>query len=146
VKLDAKDRQLIALLQQNARTPVSDLARAVHLARSTVQQRILRLEQAGIIEGYRVQLNPELLPRPLLRSRVTVCARAPLLNTLVNALADMPEVVCCETVSGQLDLCLEVATDSPEQLDRVVEAIGALPGVERTESHIVLRQFFNRSL
>lgn len=145
VTLDSKDRQLIALLQENARTPVAELARAVHLARSTVQERLYKLEQTGVIEGYGVRLNPELIPRPDIRCHVAVCVRSPMLNAVVTALSAMPEVLCCETVSGQLDLVLSVATNTTEQLDTVVEKVGALPGVERTESSIVLRQFFNRN-
>jgi len=146
VKLDAKDHKLIAILQGNARTSIADLARTVHLARSTVQERLVKLEQAGVIEGYTVCLNRDLLPRRAIRSRVAVCVQSPRLSAVVRQLADMAEVICCETVSGQLDLMLEVATDTTEQLDEVVEAIGALPGVERTESNIVLKQFFQRSL
>lgn len=146
MKLDSRDRKLIAMLERNARTPVAEIARALHLARSTVQERIARLEQSGVIEGYTVALNTELLPRKAIRSRVAVSVQSPRLNAVVRQLADMPEVTCCETVSGQLDLMLEVETDTTEQLDAVVEAIGALPGVERTESNIVLRQFFSRSL
>ena len=58
--LDATDRALIALLKENARTPVADLARKVGLSRTTVQSRLERLERSGVIARYTVVLADEL--------------------------------------------------------------------------------------
>lgn len=143
--LDAKDKQLLALLQLNARTSAADLARQIHLARSTVQERIKRLEHAGVIEGYSVNLNVDRLAKEGIQSRVALSLKSPYFNSVIKALERMPEVQCCETVSGQFDLMLEVESKSPDQLDQIVEKIGALTGVERTESSIILRRFFKRS-
>ncbi len=144
--LDAKDKQILALLQLNARTSVADLARHVHLARSTVQERIKRLEESGIIEGYSLTLNASLLEKTGIQSRVALSVKAPYFNSVIKALELMPEVQCCETVSGRFDLMLEVQSQSPDQLDQIVESIGALTGVERTESSIIMRRFFKRTL
>lgn len=146
MKLDDKDKKLIALLQLNARTPVSELAKSVHLARSTVQERLKRLEHTGVIEGYTLCLNAELLPQQGIRSRVALTVRAPMQSAVIRELELISDVLCCETVSGAADLLLEVTSQTPDQLDRLVEKLGTLPGVERTESSIVLRQFFKRVL
>lgn len=144
--LDAKDKQLLALLQLNARSSVAELARQVHLARSTVQERIKRLEQSGVIQGYSVNLNAENLAQKGIQSRVALTVKSPYFNKVIHALQLMGEVQSCETVSGQYDLMLKVHSDTPDQLDQIVERIGALTGVERTESSIILRQFFKRSI
>jgi DNA-binding Lrp family transcriptional regulator len=144
--LDAKDKQLLALLQLNARTSVADLARQIHLARSTVQERIKRLELAGVIVGYSVNLNEDRLAKEGIQSRVALSLKSSYFTSVIKALELMPEVQCCETVSGQFDLMLEVDTQSPDQLDQIVERIGTLTGVERTESSIILRRFFKRSI
>ena len=144
--LDAKDKQILALLQLNARTSVADIARQVHLARSTVQERIKRLEQTRIIEGYSLKLNAELLATSGIKSRVALSVKASHFNNVIRALELMPEVQSCETVSGQFDLMLKAQTESPDKHDQLVERIGELNGVERTESSIILRQFFKRSL
>jgi len=143
---DAKDKQILALLQLNARLSTADIARQVHLARSTVQERIKRMEQAGLIQGYAVKLNADLLPKNAIQSRVALSVKASHFNTVIRALELMPEVLSCETVSGQFDLMLKAQTASPDKHDQLVERIGELNGVERTESSIILREFFKRSI
>ncbi|WP_271272641.1 Lrp/AsnC family transcriptional regulator [Aliamphritea hakodatensis] len=146
LKLDSKDQHILALLQQNARLPTAEIARAVNLARSTVQERIRRLEERGMIEGYSVRLNVQLLPRPQFFSRVSVSVLAPCQAAVIGSLERIPQVYCCETVSGSVDLMLEVRAHDAAELDAVIEKISALKGVERTESGIVLREFFRRDL
>jgi DNA-binding Lrp family transcriptional regulator len=143
---DAKDKQILALLQLNARLSTADIARQVHLARSTVQERIKRMEQAGLIQGYAVKLNADLLPKSAIQSRVALSVKASHFNNVIRALELMPEVLSCETVSGQFDLMLKAQTASPDKHDQLVERIGELNGVERTESSIILREFFKRSI
>ncbi|KJZ09767.1 hypothetical protein TW85_20985 [Marinomonas sp. S3726] len=143
---DAKDKQILALLQLNARLSTADIARQVHLARSTVQERIKRMEQAGLIQGYAVKLNADLLPKNAIQSRVALSVKASHFNNVIRALELMPEVLSCETVSGQFDLMLKAQTASPDKHDQLVERIGELNGVERTESSIILREFFKRSI
>ncbi|KZM42582.1 hypothetical protein OA92_11815 [Marinomonas sp. SBI22] len=143
---DAKDKQILALLQLDARLSTADIARQVHLARSTVQERIKRMEQAGLIQGYAVKLNADLLPKSAIQSRVALSVKASHFNNVIRALELMPEVLSCETVSGQFDLMLKAQTASPDKHDQLVERIGELNGVERTESSIILREFFKRSI
>lgn len=144
VKLDDKDKQLIALLQLDARTPVAKLARSVHLARSTVQERIKRLEDSGAIEGYRAILGAKVKQQPNIRARVAIKARAPEQNNLIKILCEMPTVITCESISGHWDLLLEIHTESTDQLEDFVDTISQQKGVEETESTIILKQFFTR--
>ncbi|WP_261843288.1 Lrp/AsnC family transcriptional regulator [Aliamphritea ceti] len=146
MNLDTKDQHILALLQQNARMPTAEIARAVNLARSTVQERIRRLEEKGVIEGYGVRLNAQLLPRPQFFSRVSVSVLAPFQAAVIGILESIPQVYCCETVSGSIDLMLEIRAHDSAELDAVIEKISALKGVERTESGIILREFFRRAL
>ena len=65
-------------------------------------------------------------------------------NTIIKKLSTFAEVTCCESVSGQSDLFLEIQTNTTDQLEDVIDKIGQLKGVEHTESSIVLKRFFNR--
>ena len=141
---DKKDQQILNLLQRNARMPVAEIARAVDLARSTVQERIRRLEDRGVITAYELRLNDELLGKPKYFSRVAVTVKAPHQAAVIRLLETIPQVRACETVSGVFDMMLEIRADDAVELDGVIEKISALTGVERTESSIVLREFFRR--
>ncbi len=144
MKLDAKDKQIIALLKLNARTSTTELARQVALARSTVQERIKRLESKQVIQGYSVNINKDIIEQAKIRARVSITARSPAQNTIIKKLSTFAEVTCCESVSGQSDLFLEIQTNTTDQLEDVIDKIGQLKGVEHTESSIVLKRFFNR--
>ncbi|MGB1239229.1 MAG: Lrp/AsnC family transcriptional regulator [Pseudomonadales bacterium] len=140
MKLDDKDKRLLALLQRDARTSTAQLAREVHLARSSVQARIARLEQRGVITGYHAALDQALLPSAV-RARVAVTASGAEQGELIAQLCELPCVNCCESVSGESDILLEICTASTEALEQVVDHINRLPGVERTQSSIVLKRY-----
>lgn len=144
IKIDDKDKLLIALLQKDARAPVAELARHVHLARSSVQARLKRLEQNGVIQGYHLSLNLERLEQPSIDAHIAITAKAMAQQKLIHTLASFSQVTCCESVSGPSDLSLRVATRSTAELDELLERINQLPGVEHTESNIILKRFFKR--
>ena len=140
---DELDRRIINLLQVNARAPVSELAGKLGIARSTVHERIKKLEQRGVIRGYTVQLN-EGLPGNEAQALVMLSVRQQNNRQLVERLATYPEIKICLAVSGQYDLFLEVATPLLEDLDSLLDEIADIPGVERSHSVIVLAKKFDR--
>lgn len=144
--MDSKDQKILSLLAENARIPASEIARAVHLARTTVNERIKRLEQKGIIQGYNVRLDNTQLQRPALLSRVAITVKAPQQQAVLRQLESFSQVYACETISGSFDIMLEVRTQDTAELDWVIEKVSALNGVESTESAIVLREFFRRKV
>lgn len=144
--MDSKDQKILSLLAENARIPASEIARAVHLARTTVNERIKRLEQKGIIQGYNVRLDNTQLQRPALLSRVAITVKAPQQQAVLRQLESFSQVYACETISGSFDIMLEVRTQDTAELDWVIEKVSALNGVESTESAIVLREFFRREV
>lgn len=140
--LDDTDRKLIALLQDNARLSAVALAKAVGLSRSTVQERLQRLESAGVIEQYTVRLGSGGDPLQawlLLRySDGFTC------DDVMPALAALPQVQQAYSVAGEIDLMVLVRTDSPRQLADLREAVALLKGVEDVTTLAVLRTTLHR--
>lgn len=137
VSLDDTDRALLALLRENARLPAADLARRLGVARTTVQSRLQRLERSGAIAGYTVVV-PDEAEAALVRAHVTVIAGPKQGAGITAALRRIPEVRTLLSVSGPYDLIAVVAASSIGELDALIDRIGALEGVERTTSAIVL--------
>lgn len=135
--MDDTDRQLIDLLTLNARTSTAALGRALGLSRSTVQDRLARLERTGAIAGYTVRLGDS-APRRGVSALVMMTVNAKLADRVVHALRKMPELTRLHSISGQYDLCATVGADSHDAMDAALDAIGRLPGVEKTMSSIVL--------
>ena len=135
--LDETDSRLLALLRENARAPSAELARKLGLSRTTVQNRLARLERSRAIAGYTVTVPPE-VESALVRAHVMITL-APRQNAAIEAeLRRIAQVRVLHSVSGPFDLLAIVAAESIGELDALIDRIGTLDGVERTTSAIVL--------
>ncbi|MGM0766787.1 MAG: Lrp/AsnC family transcriptional regulator [Pseudomonadota bacterium] len=141
--LRKQDQKLLLLLRQNARTSVSDLARALHLSRSTVQNRLARLESDGVIKGYSVQLGESFAANQV-EAHVSIKVVQKLTSRTNAALDNISQVAQLFSVSGEYDLIAIVQAQSLEELSSVLDEIGNLEGVERTNSAVVLETRFRR--
>jgi DNA-binding Lrp family transcriptional regulator len=137
VELDPIDRDLLALLRENARAPTAELARRLGLSRTTVQSRIDRLQQRRVLLGYTVVV-PDELEAALVRAHVLITVAPRKAGVIESSLQKIAEVRVLHSVSGPFDLIAIVAAPSIGELDRLIDRIGALEGVERTTSAIVL--------
>ena len=111
--LDAIDRQLIALLQDNARMSTVALAKAVGLGRSTVQERLQRLENAGVIAQYTVRLGSA--GDPLQAWLMLRYADGFSCDDVMPLLVAMPQVRLCHSVAGEHDQRVRVQAHSPRE-------------------------------
>lgn len=137
VRLDDTDRALLALLRDNARAPTSELARRLKLSRTTVQSRMARLERERVIAGYTIAVGDE-AEAALVRAHVLITLEPRKAALIEAALRRIDAVRTLHSVSGPFDLIAIVAAASIGELDRLIDRIGALDGVERTTSAIVL--------
>ncbi len=143
--MDELDKQLIATLAVNARTPISTLAATLGLARTTVQARIDRLERSGTIAGYTVRLTDTAMAGRI-RATVLVQADTGKQASIIGRLKSMSHVEEAYTASGRFDLVLQIAASTTAELDDVLDQIGALDGVKSSESLIRLTTKIDRAL
>lgn len=143
--MDDTDRALLAHLAADARVSVTTLARRLRMARSTVQARIERLESTGAIAGYTVKLG-DAVQRGRIRATVLITVEPRSQTATVARLKAIAEVERIHSVGGRFDLLAQVAADSTADLDAVLDAIGAIPGVRGSESLIHLSTKLDRAL
>lgn len=143
ITLDSTDTALLALLRENARTPTAELARRLQLSRTTVQSRIERLERHGVVAGYTVVVADE-VEAGLVRAHVLITLAPRQSGAIEQALRKIPELRVLHSVSGPFDLIAIVAAASIGELDALIDRIGAIDGVERTTSAIVLSTRIDR--
>ncbi|HSR64495.1 MAG TPA: Lrp/AsnC family transcriptional regulator [Xanthomonadaceae bacterium] len=140
--LDAIDRQLIALLQDNARLSTVALAKAVGLARSSVQERLQRLETAGVIAQYTVRLGAD--GDPLQAWLLLRYADGFSCDDVMPLLQELPEVQLCHSVAGDTDLMVLVRADTPTRLADLRERIAGFKGVDDVTTVPLLRVLLDR--
>lgn len=141
--LDDTDLALIALLRENARIGHAEAARRLGLSRTTVQARVESLERRGVIVGYTLRLAEEVASRKV-RAHVTVVVAPKASSGVVAALRRMPELRSLYSVAGVFDMLAVVEAENVPALDAAIDKIGALEGVARTQSSIILSTKFER--
>jgi DNA-binding Lrp family transcriptional regulator len=142
MNLDRTDFVLIDALQRNAAQRLEDLAKLAHLAPSSVHERLRRLEEGGVIRRWTVECDAEALGLPVL-AFVGVRATRPC-SELRKGLEAIPEIEECHSVAGELSMLLKVRAASPSALLTLTEKLRQIPGVEGTDSTMVLATQFAR--
>jgi DNA-binding Lrp family transcriptional regulator len=138
-----RDLALLRLLQENAREPVSALARKLGVSRTAVQERINRLMRDGVIEGFTVRIGAE-WGQGRVTAMVSLVVDPKCTADVISALERMPAITALWTVSGRSDLVAMARTGSTAEIDQVLDEVGSLRGVTRTESSIILSTKFDR--
>jgi DNA-binding Lrp family transcriptional regulator len=141
--MDDLDEHLLARLRENARAPVAELARALGLSRTTVQSRLARLERNGVIAGYAVKLA-NAYGAERVHAFIMLTVEPKQAAAVTAALKRMPGVRRLQSVSGPFDLIATVEAADVAEMDAAIDEIGAVKGVERTNSSIVLSTKFDR--
>jgi Lrp/AsnC family transcriptional regulator, leucine-responsive regulatory protein len=142
VDLDRIDFVLLAALQENANQRLEDLGRRVGLAPSSVHERVRRLEERGLIRRWTIDCDAEALGLPVL-ALVGVRTSRPC-SELRAPLEAMPAIEECHSVAGELSLLLKVRVENPRALLELTERLRTLPGIEGTDTTIVLATQFDR--
>jgi len=140
--LDDLDRRLIEELSLDARLTQVALAARVGLSRSAVQERLKRLEREGVIQGYTLRLAR---PRPAgLRAYLLVKDSGPSHARALKALEGFPEVRVADSVAGEIGLVLQLEVANVEELNRLRDEVGRLPGIASTQTLLVMKGEFSR--
>lgn len=137
-QLDTTNLQLLDLLQDDARISISDLARRLGRGESTIRDRMVSLERAGILTGYRAQVNANRLGY---RVHAVVRARTGGQNSaeLAKLLNAVPQVIAARFMTGQYPVRIEVLTKDVEELESLTQQRFASFGLEGMETEIVLQ-------
>jgi DNA-binding Lrp family transcriptional regulator len=142
-RLTAEQQRLLALLRRDARESTASLARKLGVARTTVQERIRRLERDGVIAGYTVQVTDD-FARHRIQAHVLITVDPKKGDGVIRALEGAAHVRALYALSGVFDYELVVEGGGTEEIDQFLDAIGRLDGIERTQTSIVLSVKFRR--
>jgi len=118
--LDARNVELIRMLQADPRMPVSELARRVGMSAPAVKERVTRLEEAGIIRGYSLELGPKAVGWPI-TAYVRIRPMPGQLPKIAELAQGMPQVAECHRITGEDCFILKVYLESLDSMDRVLD-------------------------
>ena len=140
--MDQLDQQLIALLRQDARLSVADLAHKLKVSRGTVQNRIDRLIADNVLLGFTVRTTPEAAAHRV-RAIMSIAVEGDRIegdrsDAILRTLRGYPEVQSLYTTNGRWDIVAEIGTDSLETFDAVLRRIRGIKGVANSETSLLL--------
>ena len=147
-KVDDKDLRLLALLQDNSKASVQQLAKQTGMPPTTVHNRIKRLEQLGIVKGYSVKVDWSKAGKPLLAhvlitfEHIMPTGGKVHLEDAAQEIKDISGVEEVSILTGTTDILAKVRAKSIEELSEViVKKLRTVPGVDKTQTMLVLSTY-----
>ena len=141
---DALDTAILKELRHNGRISLTELSHKLSRPRSTIHERISRLEASGVILGYTVRLA-EAEVQPRVEVLIMLEVRQQDTRKVLSRIKDFPEVERCLSINGEYDLFVSASAPSIEDLDILVDELGVLPGVVRTHTSVVFGAKIDRT-
>ena len=148
MNLDATDKALLALLQENGRMTNADLALAVHLSPSAVLRRIRRLEESGVIAKYVTLLDPAAIGRPtsVFVEMTLTSQHEDVLDAFEQQIVTIPEVRSCHLMAGTADYLVHVVCADVADYERIHRShLAQLPGLAQLHSSFAIRTVTERT-
>jgi DNA-binding Lrp family transcriptional regulator len=131
------EERLISVLREDVRATISDIARKLKVSRATVQARIAKLENDGIIVGYTLLLGKDYLNQ-FVSAHVSIAVEQRSSSIVSSGLMKIEQVSAVHAISGEYDMISILHARSTEQLNRLIDKIGNLEGVVRTNTSVIL--------
>ncbi|WP_265532874.1 Lrp/AsnC family transcriptional regulator [Pseudomonas saponiphila] len=141
-ELDVKDREILDILSKEARIALKALAARIGLSRSATSERVSNLERSGVIRGYRADIGE--IDANVIRAMFLVYLKRTPAISLLDLLAQHSQVRRISSVSGQLDLVIEIESRTIDDLNRVRDAVASHESVEDITTAVVLRRDIDR--
>jgi DNA-binding Lrp family transcriptional regulator len=138
--MDSTDLQLIALLRQDARTPVALLAKRLGVSRGTVSNRIRKLEDEGVLVGYTVRLRPDVETQRI-TAWMSITVEGNQTREVIAHLLGEPGVAGLHDTNGRWDLLAELRAPNLGELAAVLERVRLIKGIAGTETSIHLQTY-----
>ena len=136
--MDHIDLEILKCLQENARQKASNISQTINLSVSAVTERIKKLEQSGIIEGYTASFNQKKLGNDMCAFMEVSLEHPKFYDNFTKCISENKNVTSCYYITGDFDFMLRVLTDSSEGLEQLHRSIKSIEGVCSTKTHFVL--------
>ncbi len=142
--LDAIDRHILSLLQDNCRLPLAKIGEQVGLSAPAVTERVKKLEDCGVITGYHAVLNGRLLGMDITAFIGVSIGHPKAIASFEHAIGSVDGVLECHHVTGGHTLLLKVKTHDTSSLEDLIRKVRSIEGVVQTETMVVLSTHVER--
>ncbi|WP_298841168.1 Lrp/AsnC family transcriptional regulator [Clostridium sp.] len=141
--MDNIDIKILKLLQQNSRVTASEISTRINLSVPAVGDRLKKLDNAGIIEKYTIILSAKKFNKDLMIIMFVSLESPKFTDLFVNTIQVDNEIVECHYLAGDYDYVLKIITESTESLEKILNKIKNIPGVQKTKTTVSLSTIKN---
>ena len=145
MQIDDKDIMIINELTLNARESASNIADSIEMSVPAVAERIKKLQDSGIIEGFSINLNHHKIGMDVLAFITIISESSEFFEEVVNKANSNLSVLNCYTTTGSGSHILYVRTENTDSLEKLLREVQSWPGVKRTETQLVLSSYKNKN-
>ena len=146
-EFDKTDFKILALLQQDASVPFTEIAKQVYVSPGTVHVRMKKMESAGVVKGTRLHIDYTKLGYDIIAFLGIYLERSDLYNSVIAQLKEIPEIVSAHYTTGNYGIFAQIVCRDTKHLHNVLhDKIQKVSGIQRTETFISLQESINRPL
>ena len=141
MKIDDLDRKILEFLQNDGRMAASHIADELDISIPTVTDRIKKLSESGVIQGFHATLNPKLLGLDVSAIITVISESSEHYKEVIQMARNTPEVVQCYSTTGKGSHTLIIVAKNSQALEELLRKIQNWPGVSRTETQVILSSY-----
>ena len=141
MKIDDLDRKILEFLQKDGRMAASHIADELDISIPTVTDRIKKLSESGVIQGFHATLNPKLLGLDVSAIITVISESSEHYKEVIQMARNTPEVVQCYSTTGKGSHTLIIVAKNSQALEELLRKIQNWPGVSRTETQVILSSY-----
>lgn len=139
--MDKFDQGIIEALRENARVSISHIAETVSLSRSSVSERIKKMEKSGIIRGYQVLLSES--QKEGVSAYFEIQHRRARCADVIHLFKPIPEVITCNGITGDMDLLVLVKASSMQRIHEIREFLDMEEDIIKIKTHVVMSEWID---
>ncbi len=146
-EIDKLDRQILSILMRNAKKAYTDIAKQLYVSGGTIHVRMKKLEDAGIVKGYHLDVDHNKLGYDISAFLGIYLDKSSLYNDVAKELERIPEIVGAHYTTGLYNIFAKIICRDTDHLRQVLhDKIQNIPGIQRTETFISLQESINRPI
>jgi Lrp/AsnC family transcriptional regulator for asnA, asnC and gidA len=146
-EIDKLDKQILSILMRNAKKPYTDIAKQLYVSGGTIHVRMKKMEDAGIVKGYSLNVDPASLGYDITAFLGVYLDKSSLYDDVADELEKIPEVVAAHYTTGLYSIFATIVCRDTKHLREVLhDKIQKIEGIQRTETFISLQESINRPI
>ena len=146
-EIDKLDKQILSILMRNAKKPYTDIAKQLYVSGGTIHVRMKKMEDAGIVKGYSLNVDPASLGYDITAFLGVYLDKSSLYDDVADELEEIPEVIAAHYTTGLYSIFATIVCRDTKHLREVLhDKIQKIEGIQRTETFISLQESINRPI